>query len=220
MKLLILLFFMVNLYANGLIDATKQYLQDHNKTYFKQNIMDLAYHDPKRFHYNYLALYRDPKLSEYRDVFKNKFNRFTENIIVRAYAAHDLFIDARIQEYVVSYAFYSSAVGKATYSKEFIELFKIYFNYSEENNTKINQDIYTILYANYLLSQNENKEAYKILKEQAPYSIRALRIIRSYSNIKHIPLYNDRAKLFESIGSQKLKLKEAVLEYRGNNIVF
>ena len=215
MRFLILLLVAINLYSNQLVDITKQYLQDHNKTYFKQNIMDMAFHDPQRFHYNYLALYNDPNLSKYADVFKNKFNRFAENIIVRAYAAHDLFIDEKIQDYVVSHAFYSSALANAKYSRDLIELFKIYFNYSEKNNTKLNQEIHTILYANYLISQNQNEEAYKILKEHVPYTIGAIRIIRSYSNIKHIPLYSDREKLLEAIGSDKLRLKDAVLEYHG-----
>lgn len=220
MKTLILLFLSLNLYANELVDITRQYLKDHNKTYFKQNIIDSGYHNPKKLHYNYLALYKDPSLSKYADVFKNKYNRFIENIIIKSYAAHDLFIDEKIQDYFISHAFYSSALGNTKYSQDLTELFKIYFNYSERNNTKINKEIYTFLYANYLISQDRNEEAYNLLKKQKSYSITSLRFIKAYSNIKHIPLYNNRKKLLQAIGSDKLKLKDAIFEYRDNNIIF
>lgn len=184
--------------------------------------------NPQKFKNNYLQIYRIPNLSKYASVLKSGYNRLIDILTIQAIANQTKEIDKYMQDSLVAYIFFSSKKEFMTKHLEVINYFKNIMNNSKHSNTKLNQEIFAVIKANYLISQNQDKKAYELLKKYPPNNPKLLKNLRYFSSIKDIPIFKDREKLLQIINIKMFKLKEAQFEhnpkflfdFHGEKIVF
>jgi hypothetical protein len=172
-------------------------------------IENLIKKDPKEFKNSYHRLFLDPSKSKYTSVLKQGYNRFIDLMVFKELAKIGG-IDRYMQDSAITYIFFSSYKNFANKHLPFMELFRKVMHKNSLSNTKENQELLAIFEANYLLSRGRDGQAYRTLKENAPYHSKALKALSYFSSIKNVPIFNDRDKIEKIIG---IKLKEGQFEH-------
>lgn len=169
--------------------------------------------DPKKFNDSYHKLFRDPYKSKYTEIIK-KYTRFIDIMIFNETVRKKAKLSSFVQNSAITYVFFSSKIEFMEELLKFNEAFEELIYSSTQNLTKTNKELLALFQANYFLGINQDAKAYKILKQNQPYHSKALQTLSYFSNIKNIPIYKNRDLLLKAINFEKLKLKDAIFEYK------
>lgn len=178
-----------------------------------KDIQTLIEKDPKTFKNSYHKLYLNPNLAKYTDILKSGYNRMIDILTFKALAKQTGEIDKYMQDSAITYIFFSSKKEFMSEHLPLMELYEHLMKNGKQSNTKDNKELLAIFKANYMISQNKQIDAYKILANNAPYHQKSLKALSYFSNIKDIPLFEDRMKLLQSINVKNFQLKEALFEH-------
>jgi hypothetical protein len=220
MKIILILFISLNiLYANQYNDyklnnlKTTIKLLDNIKTESKgiKQLQEMIIKNPENIRKNYKKLYLQINNGSYKNILHQGYNRILELCYFKAMAKKNQIINSYMQDYAIKYIFFQSKPKNMVKLLPFIKYFDNLINLSKVNNTKTNQELLAIFKANYLISQNKEDDAYKLLIKNNPFHQKALMTLSYFSSIKDIPLFKNKEKLKKII--PKVHIKAIGLDY-------